>query len=100
MLLVMSPDVVTWPRLLVVDSVSPPLIMGEKVEVKPTHVVHMLIQYWSISEEHEFAMVKTAVGTFILRNDFGSRVGFLVDQQGPRVFMKREFKTVGPATTK
>lgn len=79
-LLVMSLDVVTWARLPVAPSERPSMIMGVEAEVQPTHVVCMLIQYLTISEENDFAMVEMVVQTVILRNDFGSKEGFLVDK--------------------
>lgn len=34
----------------------------------------------------------------LLGNDIGCKVGFIVDQQGPQVYLKKELKVAGLAT--
>lgn len=74
------------------------LIMGEGAEVQGNSVVQAIVRYKLGKEVHQFVVVEMAKKTVILGNDFGCKAGFLIDQQSPRVFLKRQLGATGLAT--
>lgn len=47
------------------------------------------------SAEHDFTVVESAKHTVFLGNDFCHKAGFIIDQQGQTMYMKRELEAAG-----
>lgn len=98
--LVLFPKVVFWVALGDVDGECFLLLMQEGAEVQATCVLEDQVQYKDIVLEHDFAVMENTLHNVLLGNDFGENARFLMDQQGPEVYLNLELEVAGLATFK
>lgn len=63
-------------------------------------VVQAWLQYQNVMVEHDFNDVESSKHMVLLGNDFVLKAGFIVDQQMPHLYLKRQLEAVVLATSK
>lgn len=86
---IVGPEIVKLAKLPSSKIIAPKLVMADRISVHHRQVVMALVRFIDRVQNHETAVVEgSLVHVILLGNDFGCKVGFIVDELRLQVLMK------------